>query len=85
MSIISWIVIGLICGAIGRAITGSKGTGGWLGDLLLGIVGAVVGGFIGEAIFHAGLGTFWSLRTWILSVIGSVIVLLIYGKITSKK
>ncbi len=84
MSIISWILIGLICGAIGRAISGSAGAGNWLGNLLLGILGAVVGGWIGGALFNVELSGFFSLSTWALAIVGSVIVLFIYNALTGK-
>ena len=45
----------------------------------------MLGGFIGKAIFHVQLDRFWSLKTWLLSIVGSLIVLWIYGAITKKK
>jgi uncharacterized membrane protein YeaQ/YmgE (transglycosylase-associated protein family) len=44
----------------------------------LGIVGAIIGGFIGKAIFGRGLETFWNLQTWVAAIIGSLILLIIY-------
>ncbi|HET9117359.1 MAG TPA: GlsB/YeaQ/YmgE family stress response membrane protein, partial [Pseudonocardiaceae bacterium] len=46
--------------------------------MLLGIVGAVVGGFLGSRFFGRGLETFWNLQTWIVAIIGSLILLGIY-------
>ena len=82
MGIIGWIVLGLIAGAIAKAILPGKQGGGWVITLILGVVGALLGGFIGSAIFNIGLEDFWSLQTWIVAIIGSIVVLLIYGLLT---
>jgi len=82
MGIIGWIVLGLVAGAIAKAILPGTQGGGWLITLVLGVVGALVGGFIGSAIFGIGLEEFWSLQTWIVAIVGSIIVLLIYGLLT---
>jgi uncharacterized membrane protein YeaQ/YmgE (transglycosylase-associated protein family) len=82
MGIIGWIILGLIAGAIAKAILPGRQGGGWLVTLLLGVVGALLGGWIGSAIFGIGLENFWSLQTWLIAIIGSIIVLLIYGLVT---
>lgn len=82
MGILGWIVLGLIAGAIAKAILPGPQPGGWIATLLLGVVGALVGGFIGSAIFGIGLENFWSLQTWIVAILGAVVVLLIYGLVT---
>lgn len=82
MGILGWIVLGLIAGAIAKAILPGRQAGGWIATLLLGVVGALVGGFIGSAIFGIGLENFWSLQTWIVAILGAVVVLLIYGLVT---
>ena len=82
MGIIGWIVLGLIAGAIAKAILPGTQGGGWLITLILGVVGALLGGFIGSAVFGIGLENFWSLQTWIVAILGSIVVLLIYGFFT---
>jgi uncharacterized membrane protein YeaQ/YmgE (transglycosylase-associated protein family) len=79
MSIIGWIVLGLIAGAIAKAILPGRQKGGWLVTLLLGIVGALLGGFLGSALFGVTLGSFFEIRTWLLAIGGALIVLLIWG------
>jgi uncharacterized membrane protein YeaQ/YmgE (transglycosylase-associated protein family) len=79
MSIIGWIVLGLIAGAIAKAILPGRQKGGWLVTLLLGIVGALLGGFLGSALFGVTLGSFFEVRTWLLAIGGALIVLLIWG------
>jgi uncharacterized membrane protein YeaQ/YmgE (transglycosylase-associated protein family) len=82
MGIIGWIVLGLIAGAIAKAILPGTQGGGWIITLILGVVGALLGGFIGGAIFGVDLGGFFEIRTWLLAIGGSIIVLLIYGLVT---
>ncbi|MFK0082743.1 GlsB/YeaQ/YmgE family stress response membrane protein [Glutamicibacter sp. NPDC090743] len=85
MGFIGWIVLGLIAGAIAKAIKPGEQGGGWLATLVLGVVGAVIGGWIGSAAFGVGVDEFWSLSTWLLAIGGSLIVLVIWGLITRKK
>ncbi|HEV7957391.1 MAG TPA: GlsB/YeaQ/YmgE family stress response membrane protein [Marisediminicola sp.] len=82
MGIIGWIVLGLIAGAIAKAVLPGRQGGGWLMTLLLGVVGALVGGFIGSAIFGIGLEEFWSIQTWLVAILGAILVLAIYGFVT---
>ena len=82
MGIIGWIVLGLAAGAIAKAILPGTQGGGWLITLVLGVVGALLGGFIGSAVFGIGLENFFSIQTWLLAIGGSILVLLIYGLVT---
>jgi uncharacterized membrane protein YeaQ/YmgE (transglycosylase-associated protein family) len=85
MGIIGWIVLGLIVGAIAKLIMPGKDPGGIIITMLLGVVGAFLGGFIGKWIFGTGLNTFWSLQTWIVAIVGSLIVLGIYRVIVGRR
>ena len=58
---------------------------GWLATIVLGIVGALLGGFLGSAIFGVNLGGFFDLRTWLLAIGGSLVALLIYGLVTGRR
>lgn len=78
MGIISWLVLGLIVGAIAKAIMPGRDPGGFIITILLGIVGGFVGGLIGKYVFHTSLGGFFNLRTWLLAILGSVVVLAVY-------
>ena len=82
MGIIGWIVLGLVAGAIAKLILPGKQGGGWIITLILGIVGALLGGFLGSVLFNAPLEDFFSIQTWLLAIGGSIIVLLIYGLLT---
>jgi len=85
MGIIAWIVLGLIAGAIAKAIMPGRSGFGWLATIVLGIVGALLGGFLGSALFGVNLGGFFDLRTWLLAIGGSLVALLIYGLVTGRR
>lgn len=82
MSIIGWIILGLAAGAIAKAILPGSQGGGWLITLILGVVGALLGGFLGSVLFGVGLEGFFDITTWLLAIGGAIIVLLIYGLAT---
>jgi uncharacterized membrane protein YeaQ/YmgE (transglycosylase-associated protein family) len=82
MGIIGWILLGLIAGAIAKAILPGTQGGGWLVTIVLGIVGALLGGFIGSVVFGVGINGFFDLSTWLLAIGGAILVLLIYGLVT---
>jgi len=85
MGIIGWIILGLVAGAIAKFILPGRQGGGWIITLVLGVVGALLGGFIGRTIFNADVDEFFSISTWLLAILGSLIVLVIYGLITGRK
>jgi uncharacterized membrane protein YeaQ/YmgE (transglycosylase-associated protein family) len=82
MGIIGWIILGLVSGAIAKAILPGNQGGGWVITLVLGVVGALLGGFIGSQLFNVGLEGFFDITTWLLAIGGAIIVLLIYGLVT---
>ena len=77
MSFLAFLILGLIAGAIAKLILPGKQGGGWFITLLLGVVGALLGGWIGSLIFGRGLTEFWDLGTWLIAIAGSIVVLLI--------
>ena len=85
MGILGFLLLGLIAGAIAKAILPGRQGGGWVITLVLGVVGAILGGWIGSLIFGGGLGDFFDLRTWLLAILGAVIVLGIYGAIAGRR
>lgn len=82
MGFLAFLILGLIAGAIAKAILPGNQGGGWLATLVLGAIGAMLGGWLGSVIFGASLQDFWSLQTWALAIGGSIVVLLIWGLIT---
>ncbi|PVZ59456.1 GlsB/YeaQ/YmgE family stress response membrane protein [Arthrobacter sp. H-02-3] len=85
MGILAFLILGLIAGAIAKALLPGRQGGGWVVTLVLGVVGAILGGWIGSLIFGGGLGDFFDLRTWLLSILGAVIVLLIFGAVAGRR
>ncbi|MDF2992583.1 MAG: hypothetical protein K0S37_3097 [Microbacterium sp.] len=85
MGFFGFLLLGLIAGAIAKLILPGKQGGGWLVTLLLGVVGALLGGFLGSVLFNAPLEDFFSIQTWLLAIGGSIIVLLIYGFIVGRR
>ncbi len=80
MGIIAWLVVGLLAGWIANMIM-SSGKGGLVADLLLGIVGAFVGGLIGSALFGSDV-TGINITSIVLAVIGAIVVVGIYRAVT---
>ena len=76
MSVFGWIILGLIAGWIGSKIVNKTGEG-LIMDIVLGIVGALVGGWLFQEVGHQGI-TGFNLYSMFVAVIGSVIVLLLY-------
>jgi uncharacterized membrane protein YeaQ/YmgE (transglycosylase-associated protein family) len=78
MGIIAWILLGLFAGAIARAIIpGRTEPGGCIGTTAVGILGALIGGFIASALDIGDIDEFFDLGTWLIAIGGSVILLLI--------
>ena len=84
MGFFAFLILGLIAGAIAKAILPGRQGGGIIITLILGVVGALLGGFIGSALFNVGINEFFSLSTWLLAIGGSIVVLLVYGMISKR-
>ncbi|WP_370586082.1 GlsB/YeaQ/YmgE family stress response membrane protein [Tessaracoccus sp. MC1679] len=87
-TIIAYIVIGLLGGAIAKAILPGRQGGGWVATMILGIIGAFVGGLLGSLIFEGKLdlsGPTFSIGGLITSVVGAIIVLVVYGWMQKRK
>ena len=82
MGIISWIILGLIAGFIGSKIVDKQGQGFWL-DIALGIIGALVGGFL-FSLFGATGVTGLNIWSMIVAIVGAVVVLLIYNAVAGR-
>jgi uncharacterized membrane protein YeaQ/YmgE (transglycosylase-associated protein family) len=85
VGILGWIVLGLIAGSLAKFIMPGRDPGGFIVTTLLGIGGAIVGGFIGKLIFQTDIGSFFEIRTWLLAILGSVIVLAVYRALTGRR
>lgn len=79
MSILGWLVLGLVAGALARLLVPGRDPIGLIGTILLGIVGSLVGGFLADALFDdEAIGLFGS-------VVGAVLVLLAYNALTRRR
>ena len=83
MSIIGWIVLGLIAGFIASKIVNKQGSG-IIVDILLGVVGAIVGGFLFTQLGAVGV-TGFNLWSMIVAIIGAVVILLLYHAILGRR
>ena len=82
MGLFAFLLLGLLAGVIAKALLPRRQGAGWLPTLVLGVLGAVLGGWLGGQLLEYGLADFFSLRTWLLAIAGAVIVFLIYGAVT---
>jgi uncharacterized membrane protein YeaQ/YmgE (transglycosylase-associated protein family) len=83
MGIVSWIIPGLIAGFIGSRIVDRQGQGFWL-DIALGVVGALVGGFL-FSLFGASGVTGLNIYSMIVAVVGAIAVMLIYNTLSGRR
>ena len=80
MGILSWVILGLIAGALAKFIMPGNQSSGWVITIVLGIVGAVVGGFIGSALGFGDVNGF-NFRSLIIATVGALVVLGIYSMV----
>ena len=85
MGIIAFIILGLLAGAIAKALMPGDDPGGWIITGIIGVVGALLGGFLAAAIFDAHpLDEFFDISTWLTAIIGSIILLAIYRLVVDR-
>jgi uncharacterized membrane protein YeaQ/YmgE (transglycosylase-associated protein family) len=82
MAILSWIVFGLVIGIIAKLLMPGKDPGGFIVTILLGIAGALVGGFIGRAMGFYGPN---QSAGWLISIVGAVILLALYRMLVRRR
>jgi uncharacterized membrane protein YeaQ/YmgE (transglycosylase-associated protein family) len=79
MGIIAFLVLGLLAGAIAKAISPGEDPGGVIITMAIGVAGALVGGFLAGALFDAHpLDEFFDISTWATAIVGSLILLTAY-------
>ena len=85
MGIIAFIILGAIAGAIAKALLPGDDPGGFIITTLIGIVGAILGGFLAAALFGADpMDEFWDLSSWLTAIVGSIVLLLIYRAVAGR-
>ena len=85
MGIIGWIILGLLAGAIAKAIMPGDDPGGIIVTTLIGIAGAVVGGLIASALDIGDLDEFFDIGTWLIAILGSLLLLALYRAIAGRR
>lgn len=86
MGILGWIILGLLAGLIAKQFLPGSDPGGLIITTLLGIGGALLGGFIGSALFDVDpVDEFFDLSTWIAAILGAIAILLIYRMVTGRR
>jgi uncharacterized membrane protein YeaQ/YmgE (transglycosylase-associated protein family) len=86
MGIIAFIILGLLAGVIAKAILPGDDPGGIIVTTLIGVAGALIGGFLAAALFGAHpLDEFFDISTWLTAIIGSIVLLLIYRMVVGRR
>jgi uncharacterized membrane protein YeaQ/YmgE (transglycosylase-associated protein family) len=86
MGIIAFIILGLLAGIIAKAIMPGSDPGGFIVTTLIGIAGALIGGFLAGAIFDADpLDEFFDVSTWLTAIIGAIILLFVYRLVVGNR
>jgi uncharacterized membrane protein YeaQ/YmgE (transglycosylase-associated protein family) len=78
MGILSWVVFGLIAGALAKLLMPGQDPGGFFMTVIIGIVGAIVGGFIGTKLGFGGISGF-DIRSFLVAIAGAMLLLFGYG------
>ena len=79
MGIIAFIILGLLAGAIAKAIMPGDDPGGIIVTTIIGVVGALLGGFLASALFGAHpLDEFFDVSTWLTAIVGAILLLAVY-------
>ena len=82
MGILSWILFGLVVGVIAKLLMPGRDPGGFIVTILLGIAGALIGGFVGRAMNLYGPN---DSAGWLMSILGSVVLLAIYRMMVRRR
>jgi uncharacterized membrane protein YeaQ/YmgE (transglycosylase-associated protein family) len=82
MAILSWILFGLVVGVIAKLLMPGRDPGGFIVTILLGIAGALVGGFVGRALGFYGENQG---AGWIMSILGAIVLLAVYRMMVRRR
>jgi uncharacterized membrane protein YeaQ/YmgE (transglycosylase-associated protein family) len=85
MGILAWILLGLVAGALAKFIMPGRQGGGIILTLVLGIAGALVGGFLGTSVLGFGDVSGFDLRSIVIAVGGALVVLFLYGLLSGNR
>ena len=86
MGIIAFIILGLIAGAIAKALMPGDDPGGFIVTTIIGVVGAILGGFLAQALFNADpMDEFFDISSWLTAIVGALILLVIYRTVVARR
>jgi uncharacterized membrane protein YeaQ/YmgE (transglycosylase-associated protein family) len=86
MSIIAWIVLGLLAGLIAKSLMPGAERIGIITTTILGVVGAILGGFLATALgFGDPIDEFFDISTWIAAVVGALIILFVWNALSNRR
>jgi uncharacterized membrane protein YeaQ/YmgE (transglycosylase-associated protein family) len=85
VSIIAWIILGLVAGIVAKAVLPGRDPGGLIVTTLVGVAGALLGGFIATALDLGRIRDFWDLETWLIAIGGAMLVLVIWRALSGDR
>ena len=86
MGIIAFIILGLLAGIIAKAILPGDDPGGLIVTTIIGVVGAILGGFLAGMLFNADpLDEFFDISTWVTAIVGAIVLLVIYRVVVGRR
>lgn len=86
MGFFAFLLLGLIAGAIAKLLVPGRDPGGIITTMAIGVVGALLGGFVGGALFGADpVDEFFDVSTWLAAILGSVVLLLVFRMVSGRR
>jgi uncharacterized membrane protein YeaQ/YmgE (transglycosylase-associated protein family) len=86
LGIIAFIILGLLAGAIAKALLPGDDPGGFIVTALIGVAGALIGGFLAGALFNADpMDEFFDISTWLTAIVGAILLLIVYRLVTGRR
>jgi uncharacterized membrane protein YeaQ/YmgE (transglycosylase-associated protein family) len=86
MGIIAFIILGLLAGAIAKAVLPGDDPGGFIITTIIGVAGAILGGFLAAVLFDAKpLDEFFDISSWLTAIVGAIILLVIYRMVVGRR
>ena len=86
MGIIAFIILGLIAGVIAKALLPGDDPGGLILTTIIGVVGAILGGFLAGALFNADpMDEFFDISSWLTAIVGALILLVVYRMVVGRR
>jgi uncharacterized membrane protein YeaQ/YmgE (transglycosylase-associated protein family) len=86
VGIIAFIILGLLAGAIAKALLPGDDPGGFIVTALIGVAGALIGGFLAGALFGADpMDEFFDISSWLTAIVGAILLLIVYRLVTGRR